>query len=79
MSLFGDIFYKRNGDRTEFVLQTLLTNATSAVISHNLKIFNDSGAFMHERGSKIKIINPIEDPNYIGRQLFTIKMQGKQS
>jgi|JI8StandDraft_1071087.scaffolds.fasta_scaffold1019736_1 hypothetical protein len=34
---------------------------------------------MHEKGSKIKIINPIDDPNYIGKQIFIIKIQGKPS
>lgn len=34
---------------------------------------------MHDKGSKIKIINPIDDPNYIGKQIFTIKMQGRPS
>ncbi len=29
ISLFGDIFYKKGGDKTEFVLQTHLTNKSS--------------------------------------------------
>lgn len=34
---------------------------------------------MHEKGSKIKIVNPIDDPNYIGKQIFTMKMLNKPS
>ena len=34
---------------------------------------------MHEKGSKIKIITPIDDPNYIGKQIYTIKIDGKPS
>ena len=77
MNLFGDIFYKKHGDKTEFVLQTHFTNKTSEVLSHSLKIYPDSGSFMHEKGSKIKITNPIDDPNYIGKHLFTVKIQGQ--
>lgn len=47
LSLFGDIFYKKQGDRTEFVLQTHLSNKASEVISHSMRIFTDSGTFMH--------------------------------
>lgn len=43
-----------------------------------MKIYTDSGTFMHEKGSKMKIANPIDDPNYIGKQVYTIKIQGKQ-
>jgi hypothetical protein len=49
------------------------------VFSHSLKIFTDSGTFMHEKGSKIKIVNPIDDPNYIGKQIFTMKLLNKPS
>ncbi len=34
---------------------------------------------MHDKGNKIKIVNPIDDPNYIGKQIFTIKMQNRPS
>lgn len=34
---------------------------------------------MHERGKLITITNLIDDPNYIGKQLFTVKIHGKNS
>jgi hypothetical protein len=34
---------------------------------------------MHEKGSKIKIINPIEDPNYIDKQIYTARLHNNPS
>lgn len=34
---------------------------------------------MHEKGCKIKISTPIDDPNYIGKSIFTAKLEGKPS
>lgn len=34
---------------------------------------------MHEKGSKIKIINPINDPNDINKQIYTMKFLNKSS
>ena len=54
-----------------------MTNNTGEVINFPLKIYEDSATFMHDKGSKIKIMTSIDDPNYIGKQLFFIKIQGK--
>lgn len=59
------------------MLQTHFTNKASEVLSHSLKVYSDSGTFMHEKGSKIKIVNPLDDPNYLNRQIFIVKMQGQ--
>ena len=32
---------------------------------------------MHEKGSKIKIIHPIDDPNHLGKHIFIIKFNNK--
>lgn len=42
-----------------------------------MKIYTDSASFMHEKGSKIKIVHSIDDPNYLGKQIFIIKLLNK--
>lgn len=58
-------------------MQTHMTNRATEVLNHSLKIYEDSASFMHEKGSKIKIIASIDDPNRINEQIFLIKIQGK--
>ena len=42
-----------------------------------MKIFTDSASFMHEKGSRMKIIHPIDDPNHLGKHIFIIKLHNK--
>ena len=77
VALFGDIFYKKIGEKTEFILQTHFTNRTSDVMSHTLKIYTDSASFMHERGSKIKLSQPITDPNNLEQHFYLSKLNSK--
>lgn len=76
MQLFGDIFYKQQADTIEFVLQTHMTNRATEVLNHSLKIYPDSSSFMQEKGSRMKIITSIDDPNYLGKHLFLIRLDG---
>jgi hypothetical protein len=78
LKLFGDILYKKSPQgKTEFILQTNFVNRGTKVVNYAIKIYEDSGSFMHEKGSKIKIINAIDDPNVIGEKVYIIKMMGK--
>lgn len=77
LKLFGDIFYKKVQGKTEFVLQTLFVNRNADVINHSIKIYEDSASFIHEKGSKIKIVGSIDDPNIIDAHLYIVKVGNK--
>ena len=51
-----------------------MTNRSGEVLNYPLKIYEDSATFMHDKGSKIKIVTSIDDPNYIGKQMFFMKI-----
>ena len=77
LKLFGDIFFKKHPKKTEFILQTKMINRGEEVVSQTLRIYEDSAKFMHERGSKLKIVNIISDPNIINNNIYTVRMGGK--
>jgi serine/threonine protein kinase len=77
LKLFGDLLYRKEAAKTQFVLQTHHTNKGSRVINHSLRIYEDASAFCAEKGSKIKIDTPVDDPNIFGSRIFVGKVQGK--
>ena len=77
IKLFGDIFYKKHPQKTEFVLQTHFLNRNAEVISHPLQIYEDSAKFILEKGSKWKITNCITDPNVLESTIYTIKINNR--
>lgn len=58
-------------------MPTHQTNKGSKVISHSFRIYEDASAFWAEKGTKIKIETPIDDPNILGSRLYVGKVQGK--
>ena len=58
-------------------MQTRFTNRATQVLNHSLKIYTDSASFIHEKGSKIKIVTSLDDPSCLNNQIFLIKIQGK--
>ena len=52
---FGELLYRKEANKTKFILQTHYTNKGSRVIDHSFRIYEDSSTFYNEKGSKIKI------------------------
>jgi len=58
-------------------LQIQNTNRGSRVINHSLLIYEDAASFLAERGNKIKLETPIDDPNKLGSLIFIGRVSGK--
>ena len=56
--LLGDLLNRKGQVKTEFILQTFLSNRGSKVINQTLKICESSGEFLEQMGSRIRIDTP---------------------
>jgi hypothetical protein len=45
LRLFGDLLYRKDANKTQFVLQTHHTNKGSRVINHSLRIYEEASVF----------------------------------